>query len=260
MPILKAEKFADSTVKRTCFNLNDIAEEARRIIADAHAQSQQILTDAADQARADAQQTIAQAQKQGHEAGLNEGRTTGHQQALEEARQEFARSTQQTTELLQNVLTHFDHVKQQIIWQAEQNSVALALAIAEKIIKKAGLLSPEVTAENVRAALNLVNQTTDVIIRVSPQDLQNLQQLTDAPDSAFGRHQSITIEPDQSIEPGGCRIFTQQGEIDATLDSQITRIADQLMMTERTEQPTSPPPSQSEPTTNQQPAPDEPTT
>ena len=233
MPVLKAEKLADSTIKKECFNLNDIAEEARRIIADAHAQSHHLLTETAQQARADAQQTCALAQKQGHETGLAEGRTAGHQQALQEARQQFAQQSKQTIELLQNVLAHFDQVKQQIVWQAEQNSVALALAIAEKIVKKTGLLSRDVSVENVKAALDLVNQTTDLVIRVSPQDLENLQRFADDHENAFGRYDSLTIEADENIEPGGCRIFTQQGEIDARLDAQIARIADELMMTER---------------------------
>jgi flagellar biosynthesis/type III secretory pathway protein FliH len=39
----------------------------------------------------------------------------------------------------------------------------------------------------------------------------------------------VQVIEDASIAPGGCRVFTTQGEIDADLDRQIDRIAADLL-------------------------------
>jgi flagellar biosynthesis/type III secretory pathway protein FliH len=34
--------------------------------------------------------------------------------------------------------------------------------------------------------------------------------------------------PDQNIEPGGCRVIAQQGEIDQQIETQLARIISEL--------------------------------
>lgn len=229
MTILKATELIDRGLKTQCFNLNDIAAEARRILAEAEVQRERILAEAQAQAAGERAAAREQAYQEGREAGLVEGRKAGKEQALVEARAEFAEQNSQTLQTLREVLGQFDRIKHEVLWRAEQDTVRLALAVAEKVIKRAGLLSPDVTSENVRAALALLGKTTDVTIQVHSRDLESIKRLAEAPEAPLGRYETVSIEADDNIEPGGCRVLTHHGIADAQLDTQLQRISDELL-------------------------------
>ena len=233
MSVLKALEFDDSALKKERFNLTDIADEARRLVAEAKAESKKIVDAAVEDARQQCEQGRAEGYEQGRAAGVAEGEKAGHQQALEEARVKFAEESRLTTESLRAILQSFDQVKESLLWQAEQGTVALALAIAEKVVKSPVVATPEAAAANVTAALKLIARATDVTVRVNTQDVESLQRLADAHETTLGRFTSITVMPDNNIEPGGCLVLTEHGEIDAGLETQIKRIADELLMTSR---------------------------
>ncbi len=130
-------------------------------------------------------------------------------------------------------------LKTQLLWQAEQGTVALALAIAEKVVKQKGLGSSQVACQNLKAALELLSGTTDIIVKVNPQDIEHLHQMADKSGQTFGSFEHIKFAPDESIHPGGCLVKTPNGQIDADLETQLSRIADELLMTKTWAEPRS---------------------
>ena len=231
MTVLKAIDFQQTTQPQRCFNLTDIADEARRLMADAEAQAQQRRAEIEAQAHADAERIKTQAQQEGYQAGSEEGRQTAYDQALAEYRETFAAESKETLDYLRAICEEFSRIKHDTLWRAEQGTVALAIAIAEKVVKLTGLAVPSVTAANVKAALELISHSTDLVIHVNPRDVEHLERLAATHEELLGKHDTIRIEPDPALEPGGCRINTDHGVIDAQLDTQVRRIAEELMMT-----------------------------
>ena len=86
----------------------------------------------------------------------------------------------------------------------------------------------------IRDALERLGQKVDVHIDVNPQDLELLHfSLTQIEDLAL----EIVIDTDAKIEPGGCRIQSKAGEIDARLSTQFDAIAQSfLALADGTEQ------------------------
>ena len=132
MVLLKAAEFNQGTTSNQVFNFNDIAEEAQNILETARRERESLL----EQARRDIEQDRRQAQDEGfragHEQGLQQGRKEGHEQALQEARNEFAQSSMMVCESLQAICADFDRYKNELLWQAEQSSVALILLNQEE--------------------------------------------------------------------------------------------------------------------------------
>ncbi|MBN1436470.1 MAG: hypothetical protein JW936_05295 [Sedimentisphaerales bacterium] len=228
--VTEIKKMNFSGIER--FNLDDIEKEARRIIAAAKAERDRILADAAVEIEQQRKQVEQEGRSAGHKAGFAEGHKAGTAQALEEAQEKYAEQTRSSIEMMQQVLGQFDQVKQNLIWQAEQGVVALVLAIAEKVIKQSGKLDANITMENVKAALELVNQRTDVRVQVHPSHLEAIEKLLGSTDKAFGSFASITVEACEDVLPGGCCLTTEHGGVDAQLETQIDRIVAQLMMTD----------------------------
>ena len=234
MVLLKAAEFEKKDrEKSSFFNLNDIAEEARQIIASARLESERLL----DQAHTEIDRRFKEAQQQGYQAGYEkggvEGCKEGQRQALEEAQTTFSRESAQTVEALNSVLQEFAGFKDKLLWRAEQDTIALALDIAGKVIKRKIEKSPDdadVTADNVKAALELIARNTDVIVKINPGHLEHLEKMASKNKQDLGKFNSIRFEPDESITLGGCVVNTEHGRIDGRLETQIERITEQLLM------------------------------
>jgi flagellar assembly protein FliH len=235
MTVTKAAKFETGPGQSQLFNLKDIESEAKAILDDARQQAQHILDEAREQAQQDRQQARTQGHAQGHAQGLENGRQQGHQQALDEARADFQKRTAQFLAANNAVCESFDAAKARLLALAEQQTLALALAVARKVLRRAAVLSHEVAAENVKAALDLLARKTNVVIHVHPDDLEHLEHMDQA-GKAWRQYGHVSFVADETITPGGCVLTTDQGRIDGQLDSQIDRIAAELLLGENTDE------------------------
>ena len=230
MVLLKAEEFEQSSTEKKAFNLNDIETEAREIIESGRRRAREILEQAQQEISRTRQQAQTQGHHEGYEKGFVQGREEGYQQARQDAGQDFTRRSEDLLNSLASVCRQFDQCKQQLLWQAEQATVALALAIARKVVKQAGLLSSDVADENVKAALEMVSDKTNIIIQISPADWEHLKKMTEKDEKPLGKFDTISFEIDENLTPGSSRVITSQGEIDARLETQLNRIADELLV------------------------------
>jgi flagellar assembly protein FliH len=231
MAVLKAAEFNEATASKQMFNLNDIADEGKAILDNARREKESLLQQARQDIAREHRQVREEGYRSGHEQGLQEGRKEGHEQALQEARQEFAENSAVVRESLEAIGAEFDRIKNELLWQSEQNVVALVLAIARKVVKQAGLLTRDVAMENIKSALELLNTTTNVIVKVNPHDAEHLGKMIQDASSPFAAYSSVCFEKDETIEAGGCRLITEHGLIDGQLDTQIDRIAEELLTT-----------------------------
>jgi len=229
MAVLKAAEFNEATARKQMFNLNDIAEEGKAILDNARREKESLLRQARQDIAREHRQAREEGYRSGHEQGLQEGRKEGQEQALQEARQEFAENSAVVRESLEAIGAEFDRIKNELLWQSEQNVVALVLAIARKVVKQAGLFTRDVARENIKNALELLNTTTNVIVKVNPQDAEHLEKMNPDAASPFAAYSSVCFEKDETIEAGGCRLITEHGLIDGQLDTQIDRIAEELL-------------------------------
>ena len=116
----------------------------------------------------------------------------------------------------------------------ESEVVNLVLQTVRKILKIEPIINEQVLIRVIRDALERLGQKVDVHIDVNPQDLELLHfSLTQIEDLAL----EIVIDTDAKIEPGGCRIQSKAGEIDARLSTQFDAIAQSfLALADGTEQ------------------------
>lgn len=91
-------------------------------------------------------------------------------------------------------------------------AAALALAIARQVLRRE-LPQPETVQAVAREALQcLAGEAALLTLHVHPSQAGLLEPLQRARGTA-----SLTLQPDASIEPGGCRLAGPPGEVDATV-------------------------------------------
>jgi len=227
--VVKAEEVQRQGLQLRVFSLADIQAQADEILTRARAEAASVLADA--QRRR--QELIKQAKQQGHaegyQEGLTEGRHVGHEQGLTEARQRFGRDQEQLLAALTALLDDFDQQKRRMLSQTHSDLVRLALAIAARVVKRVVDTEPEVAASNVQEAVALVSSSSDVVIHVHPAELESLQRFCQQWAEQTGRLDHLRVVADESIDRGGCAIRTGSGQVDATVQGQLTRIAEQLV-------------------------------
>ncbi len=164
--------------------------EARRIIQEAEAEAQRIL----DEAREHAAQT--------HQRGFEQGREEG-----------LAEHTQHITQALLRV--------RQIERQLEAEYIGLLRECVEKILDHELTLRPEAIVGVVRGALRDARQQREVIVRVHPDDAEQLRRQQARLLEVLARANAIDIRADQGVTRGGCVVATELGTIDASLERQL---------------------------------------
>ena len=174
--------------------------EAARIVEAARRQAEEIVA-AAGRAREEA---VASGFRQGFEQGAGQW-----VEALRAARARVAEAAR----------------------KAQPEIVRLALRVAEKILRQRIETHPDAIVPMVDEALRvfLAQNHSRVVLRVHPDDagvLAARQQRWLERNPAIG---SLAVVPDEGIGRGGCRIETESGTVDATLETQLEVIERHLL-------------------------------
>ena len=226
MPVIKA---AQSPPSLRAFSMADIEAHARAILLKAQRQAEALLVEAQSASEVLKAEAYAQGLAEGKKHGLEQGRAEGAKVGEKKA---FDSETTKLTSLvttLQEMTLVFDTRRQELIDRADSEVLPLALAITRKVTRRLGALDPRVVEANLKEAVRLVVSKHNVLVAVHPSQLELIEQTSVTLKKQWPQLQSIAIVPDESVAPGGCRVRTSGGEIDADLESQLDRIARELV-------------------------------
>jgi len=230
MGLIKSEH---APAKLAAFSMADIEAQAHAIIVRAKSQAARIL--------AEAQRIGEELKKQSQESGFTEGRQAGfdagHRDGLDAGQQhalgEHRESLQKLIDALTRASVDLNESRRMLETEASTDVLRLAVAIARKVTKQ--LVSGgenggvAIVTANVREAMKLAVHASDVRIAVHPSQKQSLEAVLPELKTNWPALEHVAIVEDQALAPGGCRIFTAGGQIDADLENQIDRIAAELI-------------------------------
>ena len=142
-------------------------------------------------------------------------------QGIEDGKQEAIRGVTEELNLykhnLQSLMQCIPEEIRSGVAQAEGQLVELTLAIARRLIDKESEENHEIVKGVLKAAMEQVKNQTVLAIHLNPRDVEEI-----TPQFPDGR---VELIPDATIQPGGCRIETDMGEMDATIDTQWEAVA-----------------------------------
>lgn len=202
--------------------------------ADAHVVDARLtdphLQDVVDRARRAA---VEQGQAEGFSAGYAAGLTAAAAEAeaerqrvaqLErEAAQGRAAAAAAAVELLNTSAEAFRRRECLAAEQIEDVVTDLALQIARAVLDRELELSASPGREAVARALRLTDPTATCVVRLHPQDMATVGELSDL---SAGR--SLTLVADPAVEPGGCVVDGAGRSVDAQIGPALARVAEVL--------------------------------
>jgi len=227
--VIKAEEAHRPGCRHGEFSLGDFALEGRQIVAAARARAEQMVEEARGVGARVRQEAHQQGYERGHQKGLEEGRAAGRQEALEKVSAEFEARLVQLASACESQFREVDRHKRELLLASHRDLVALAVAIAERVTKRIGRVDRQTVTDNLLGVIDLVGQTSDMVVEVNPVDAETLQQFASDLVARRGDLKHMEVRPDDGVHPGGCVVKTRGGQIDATLETQLARIAQELV-------------------------------
>jgi flagellar assembly protein FliH len=210
MGLIKAEA-APAVVR---FKWRDIEDEAQKIIETANVEAEGIRQAARDQGH-----------REGHAQGVMEGRTEGLRTAVDE----HAEQIESALAALHQAVDQVTQSKQQLQADAVCELVELAIAIARRVTKCQAMFDPNVLVANLREALALAGRGRQLRIAIHPTQHDVLTAAMPQLALEWPALTAAQVVEDATLAVGGCRVFTDHGQIDANLENQLDRVVAGLM-------------------------------
>lgn len=211
---------------------NEAEAEARKTIEMAK-ESSKSVTEAA-KAEAEAIKKAAQlevetwrdkAYKEGYALGEEKGISKGEEQGLHEARLDWQNLMKESEMLINELQTS----RIGILKASEEEMLRLVIAFARSVIKVEPLAQPEIILKNIDQAINKIADVDKIVLRINMKDKAMCQAHKDAFMSKLGSVTELKIIEDPTLTPGGIKIETGVGTIDATIESQTGELEKALI-------------------------------
>lgn len=172
----------------------------------------QILADARAEAEAKVQEAYAE--------GFARGQEAGHAAFIE--------SVGQAAQVLEQAGAAMAEARERFLGSLETELLELTKAAAERVLRREVRTDPELIRTTIRAALESLLDREHFTVYVNPKDLEVLREhdadLLGRFDAALG----IEVVEDEDIEPGGCRVESEEVHVDARTDVQLQRVLDAM--------------------------------
>lgn len=145
----------------------------------------------------------------------------GYQQGLTQAVEDIAQVREALNAFMGASQEVFDYIAPEIL--------EISVDIAQKIIKKEVSQNPEIVLEKITEILKtLPKEEPKVTIRVNPMQVSIAKQSIPEILEAAGLDTKIVVLQDETVSEGGCIVTTNNGVIDATIESQIAIVKEAL--------------------------------
>jgi flagellar assembly protein FliH len=171
--------------------------------------------DAAARVLAQAQLEAEQIREQAHSQGYAAGRGAGHERGAAE----IARAAQALGDAVHGI----ESLRVELVQAIEHDAIQLALQLAEKILGGTPQLPSESVLEAVQGALRRVTDRRKIAVLVNPAELEAVSSAIGELVGPGSGVELCDIQPDERVAPGGAIVRTAEGEVDASVDTQLER-------------------------------------
>ena len=162
------------------------------------------------------QAVYAEARQRGYQEGYAEGVRAGQQEAHHQQQQ----SAEQWLGLINNLWHELSNLHQATLLNLGQPLLELITKVVEQVVHHELVTSPQSLQQLVSNALDLLPQAQSVVLAINPRDRTLLEPVLARLPTPW------LVREDDTITPGGCRLISEHGEVDATVESRLASCLD----------------------------------
>ncbi len=155
---------------------------------------------------------------------LEEAYARGQREALNGA----AAKLESAAQALATALKEVSQLRSAMVRNNGEDMLRLVMAVAEQVIHREVSLHPEVIAGVIEVALKASVRSDHYRIKVNPADLDAVNEHKPLFLASISGLKNLIIDADAGVTAGGCRIESDLGEVDATVETQLEAIRQAL--------------------------------
>ncbi len=170
---------------------------------------------------AEAREEAARKVEEAYQEGYNRGVAAG--------REAFKESVAHAAEMLESAANAMRQAREDFLQSLEPQVVELATLIAERVIEREARTDPELVHATAARALARIADRQRLRLRVHPGDLEALQTHQVTLLEEFSGIETLDIEGDDEVTPGGCVAESELMQVDARLSTLLNNVLDTMM-------------------------------
>lgn len=229
MPVLKSNRTATLAGGAIVLDLADLKRQGDRILAGAREEAAAIV----EAARAEADRLVSGAAERGYAEGRERGWKDGHEAGQAAGREEAATALRDELNRLQSswtgALESWSAEREAMLLEARRDVLDFALALGERILRRAIEVEPDRVIDQVEGALSLMIGQSKLRLAIHPEDRPLLESAMPAIIERVGGDGHVELVEDREVERGGCRASGSDGSVDATIRTQVDRVVATLL-------------------------------
>jgi flagellar assembly protein FliH len=171
--------------------------------------------DAPARALAQAHLEAEQIRELARSEGYAEGRSAGHEQGAAE----IALAARTFGEARDGI----ESLRVELVQAIEDDAIQLGMQLAEKILGGSRQLPSERILEAIQGALQRVTDRRKIAVLVNPAELEAVSSAVSELAGPASGVEQCDIQPDERVERGGAIVRTAEGEVDASVETQLER-------------------------------------
>lgn len=226
MAVIKSTEFQTMARSAIVLDLGDIRRQAEEMQRAAREKAKAIVHDA----RQERERLIKGAADEGRAKGHAEGLEAGHKEGLEKGKAEGLAEARARLDALvsgwESALAAFEQERDGMLLDARAETMAFAAAVAERITRRVIEQSPEAVQDVLQSALGLTIRPTRLLIEANPEDLAAVEAAAPALVARLAGSAHAQTAARADLSRGSIVVRTEQGVIDATIETQLQRILD----------------------------------
>lgn len=158
---------------------------------------------------------------------MDEAYARGQRDAMSTAAGRLESSAQALAAALKQV----DQLRTQMAENSRDDMLRLVMAIAEQIIRREVSVHADIINQVIGEALKASVRADHYRIKVSPADLAAVNEHKPLFLASISGLKNLMVESDPAVTAGGCKIESDLGAVDATLETQLAAIRQALQET-----------------------------
>jgi len=158
------------------------------------------------------------------EKGKAEGFAAGEKSGHDKAKAVFDAEIAKMKDQMAKYFKQMEDTKKTMINNLEHILLRFCVELTKKIVSRELETNKEIITATIKRALTMIADRENILIRVSPGDMDVAKGNKEFLDSVTERLENVRIEEDARISKGGCIIESNSGLVDARLGVQLEEV------------------------------------
>ncbi len=168
---------------------------------------------------------VKELQEAAYKAGYELGRDEGAKSGFEESKTELAGRLKDFDQFLFKI----ENLKAQLISHNEVFLLKLLYQMASRIAMTEIAERPEIILDVLKQVAEAAQGDQKMTVKLAPSDLKFILETQDKLEKKFDFIKTLKLEEASDLSPGGCRVETNYGAINATVEQRVEKLWSSLI-------------------------------